>query len=247
MLSSCCCLIAQPCPTLWCHGLQHSRLPCPSSSPGAWLDSCPLSWWCHSAVLSSVTPFASCPQSPSIRVFSSEWMGSSYHVAKKSIGASVLASVFPVNIQGWFPLGLTVFHLFAVQGTLNSLLQCHSSKAPIPQRSAFFMIQLYPYMTTGETIALAIWILVGKIMSLLFNTLSRFVIAWRHSVNIYISKIGLCRTNLDFPIDFPPSISHKYALNMKYVCILHVYKAPWLCITYVPLIYITFLFLKFLF
>ena len=59
-------------------------------------------------------------------------------------------------------------------------------------------------MTIGKTIALPIQTLVGKVMSLLFNALSRFVIAWRLSVNIYISKIGLCRTNLDFPIDSPP-------------------------------------------
>ena len=69
--------------------------------------------------------------------------------------------------------------LLAVQGTLKSLLQHHSSKASIPQHSAFFIVQLsYPYMTTGEIIALTRWTFVGKVMSLLFNTLSRLVITF---------------------------------------------------------------------
>ena len=68
--------------------------------------------------------------------------------------------------------------LLAVQGTLKSLLQQHSSKASVLRRSAFFVVQLsHPYMTTGKTIALTIWTFIGKVMSLLFNTLSRFVIA----------------------------------------------------------------------
>ena len=71
------------------------------------------------------------------------------------------------------------FDLFAVQGTLKSLLQHHSSKASILQHSAFFMVQLsYPYMTTGKTIALTRWTFVGKVMSLLFNMQSRFVIVF---------------------------------------------------------------------
>ena len=81
-------------------------------------------------------------------------------------------------------LGLISFQtdwlgLSAVQGTLKSLLQHHNSKALILQCSAFFMVQLsHPYMTTGKTIALTLWTFVGKVMSLLFNTLSRFVIAF---------------------------------------------------------------------
>ena len=71
------------------------------------------------------------------------------------------------------------FDLLVVKGTLKSLLQCHSSKASILQHSAFFMVQLsYPYMTTGKTITLTIWIFVGKVIFLLFNMLSRFVIAF---------------------------------------------------------------------
>ena len=81
--------------------------------------------------------------------------------------------------------------LLAVQGTLNSLLQHHSSKASILQRSAFFMVQLsHPYMTTGKTIALTIWTFVGKVMSLLFNMLSRFVIAFlSRSKHLLISRL----------------------------------------------------------
>ena len=70
------------------------------------------------------------------------------------------------------------FDLLAARGTLESLLQHHSSKASILQRSAFFMVQLsHPYMTIGKTLSLTIWTFVSKVMTLLFNTLSRFVIA----------------------------------------------------------------------
>ena len=94
----------------------------------------------------------------------------------QSFGASASASVLPMNIQDWFPLGYC-FDLLAVQGTLKSLLQHHSSKATILWHSAFFTIQLScPYMFTGKTIALTIRNFVGKVMSLLFNMLSRLVI-----------------------------------------------------------------------
>ena len=94
------------------------------------------------------------------------------------IGASDSASVLPVKIQGQFPVGLT--GLISLQSkSPKSLLQHHSSKALIVWCSAFFMVQLsYPYMTTGKTIALNIWTFVGKVMSLFFNILSRFVIAF---------------------------------------------------------------------
>ena len=94
----------------------------------------------------------------------------------QSIGASASASVLPMNIQGWFRIDW--FDLLAVQRTLKSLLQYHSSKASILQCSAFFMVQLsYPYMTIGKIIALTIWIFVSKVLPLLFNMLSRSVIA----------------------------------------------------------------------
>ena len=107
-----------------------------------------------------------------------QWVSSSHQVCQ-SIGTSASASVLPMNIQDWFPLGWTWFDLLAVQGTLKSLLQHHSSKASIPWRSAIFMVQLsHLYMITGKTVALTIHILVGKIMSLLFKMLSRLVTAF---------------------------------------------------------------------
>ena len=113
---------------------------------------------------------------PSIMVFSNE---SAFWIKYQSIGASVSASVLPMNIQGWFPLGLTGLISWLPKETLKSLLQHHNSKASILWHSAFFMVQLsHPYMTTGKLIALTIWTFVGKVMSLLFNTLSRFVIAF---------------------------------------------------------------------
>ena len=105
---------------------------------------------------------------PSIRVFSNESGG-------QSIGVSPSASVLPMNLQDWFPLGLTGF--ISLQS--KSLLQHHSSKASILRHSAFFIVQLsHPYMTTGKTIALTRRTFVDKVMSLLFNKLSRLVIAF---------------------------------------------------------------------
>ena len=87
------------------HGLQHTRLSCPSATSGACSNSCPLSWWSHPAISSSVTPFSSCPQSfPASRSFPVSWLFAS---GGQSIGASASAPVLLVNIQGWFSLGLT--------------------------------------------------------------------------------------------------------------------------------------------
>ena len=95
----------------------------------------------------------------------------------QTIGVSASTSVLPMNIQDWFPSGLT--DLLAVQGTLKSLLQHYSSKASILRRSTFFIFQLsHPYITTGKTIDLTRWTFISKVMSLLFNMLSRLVIAF---------------------------------------------------------------------
>ena len=92
----------------------------------------------------------------------------------QSIGASVLASVLPMNIQGWFLLGLTVL-IFLLSKGLSRVLQHHSSKAPILWHSASFMVQLsHLYMTTRKRIALTMWTFIDQVMSLLFNTLYRF-------------------------------------------------------------------------
>ena len=98
----------------------------------------------------------------------------------QSIGASLSFSISPSNeYSGLISFRIDWFDLLAVQGTLKSLLQEHSSKASILQRSAFFMVQFsHPYMTTEKTIALTVWTFVGKVRCLVFNMLSRFVIAF---------------------------------------------------------------------
>ena len=103
----CCWLVIRPCPTL-CNpkGLQHNRLPCPSLSPRVCSNSYPLNLWCYPTIPSSVTPF-SYPQSfPASGTFPMSWFFAS---GGQGIGASASASVLPMNIQGWFPLGLTGF------------------------------------------------------------------------------------------------------------------------------------------
>ena len=96
----------------------------------------------------------------------------------QSIGVSASATVLPMNIQDWSPLGWTGWISLQSKG-LKSLLQHHSSKASVLWCSAFFTVQLsHPYMTTGKTIALTRWTFVGKVMSLLFNMLSRLVITF---------------------------------------------------------------------
>ena len=137
------------------HGLQYAWLLCPSLSPRVCSNSCPLSQWCHPTISFSVAPLSSCPHSflasrsfPVRRLFTSgDW----------SIGASVSASILPVNIQGWFPFGL--LGLISLQSKeLSSLLQHCSSKASILRHSVFLMVQLsHLCMTTGKTVAFTLW------------------------------------------------------------------------------------------
>ena len=162
------------------HGRQHARLPCPSPTPGACSNSRPLSRWCHPTTSSSVIPF-SCPIFSSTRVFSSE---------------SALGIRWPKNwsfsfspsneYSGLISFRMDWLDLLAVQETLKSLLQYHSSKASILQCSAFFIVQLsHPYVTTGKTTALTRRTFVGKVMSLLFSMLSRSVIAFFQGATIF--------------------------------------------------------------
>ena len=127
--------------SLWPHGLQHARLPCPSPTPRACSNSCPSSRWFHPTVLSSVVPFSSCLQSfPASGFFP---MSQFFASRGQSIGASASASVLPMSIQCWFPLGLTGLISLQSKGrTLKSLLQHHSSKASILWYSTFFIVQL---------------------------------------------------------------------------------------------------------
>ena len=168
--------VTQLCPTLWDPmDCSTARLPCPSPTPGGYSNSCSSSWWCHPTILSSVVPFSS--QSsifPSIRGFSNEsalcnrwpkYWSFSFNTSPSNEHLGLIA--FSMNWLG----------LLAVQETLKSLLQRHSSKALILWCSSFFTVQLsHPYMTTGKTIALTRRTFVGKVTSLLFNMLPRLVI-----------------------------------------------------------------------
>ena len=97
--------VTQSCPTLSNpHGLQHAKLPCLSPTPGAYSNSCPLSWWCHSTTSSSVVPFSCLQSFPASGSFQ---MSQLFTSGGQSIGVSASASVLPMNIQNWFPLGWT--------------------------------------------------------------------------------------------------------------------------------------------
>ena len=158
------------------HGLQHARLPCPSPTHTTYSNSCPSRQWCHPTISSFVIPFSSCLQS--FPASGSFLMIQLFTSGGQSIGASASASVLPLNIQDWSPLGLTGWISLQSKG-FSSLLQHHSSKASILRCSTFFIVQLsHPHMTTGKPIALTRQTFVGKVMSLLFNMLSRLVIAF---------------------------------------------------------------------
>ena len=166
--------VAQSCLTLQPHGPQHTRPPCPST-PGVYSNSCP-----SSDAIQPSHPLSS-PSPPdfnlsSIRVFSSE---SVLHIRWPEYW-SFSFNISPSNEHpGLISFRMDWLDLLAVQGTLKSLRQHHSSKASILWHSAFFIVQLsYPYMTTGKTIALTRQTFVGKVMSLLLNMLSRLVITF---------------------------------------------------------------------
>ena len=160
--------------SLWPRGLQHARLPRHITNSQSLLKLMSIEWMMPSNHLFLCHPLLPPSIFPSIRIFSKEltlrfrWTKYWSFSISPSKEYSGLSS-FRID---WFD------HL-AVQGTLKSLLKHHSSKASILQRSAFCMVQLsYPHMTTGKTIALTIQTFVGNVMPLLFNTLSRFVIAF---------------------------------------------------------------------
>ena len=137
--------VSQSCPTLWPHGLQHARPPCPSPAPGVYSNSCPLSWWCHPAISSSVIPFFFRLQSfPASGYFP---MSQLFASGGQSIGAS--ASVLPMNIQSWFPLGLTGLISLHSKGLSrvfsNTTVQKHQFWAQL----SFYQLS-HLYMTTGK-------------------------------------------------------------------------------------------------
>ena len=149
------------CNSLQPHRLQHARLPCPSPTPGAYSNACPSSRWCHPTISFSVIPFSFHLQSfPASRSFPKSHFFAS---GGQSFGVSASASVLPVSIQDWFPLGLTGWISLLSVGLSrvfsNTTLQKHQ----------FFGAQLSSqsssHMTTGKTIALTRWTFVGKVMN----------------------------------------------------------------------------------
>ena len=168
------------------HVVQQARLPCPSPSPRACSNSCPWSQWCHPTISSSVIPFSSCLQP--FPASGSFLMSRLFASSGPSIGASASASVLPMNIQDWFPLGWTGWLSFLCKG----LSRVFSN--PTVQECQFFGIQpsyspthictwlLCMSCTTSTRTwvkahirALTILTFVSKVMSLLFNMLSRFI------------------------------------------------------------------------
>ena len=165
--------VTKSCLTVQPHGLQHARLLCPPLFPGVKLMSIePLMLYNHLILCHSLLLLPSAFRI--IRVFSNEL---ALHIRWSK---SWSFSISPSNeYSGFISFRIDWFDLLAVQWTLKSLLQHHSSKASILWHSAFFMVQLsHPYMTIGKIIALTIWTFFGKEMSLLFNALSRFLIAF---------------------------------------------------------------------
>ena len=166
-------------------------------------NSGPLSWWCHPTILCH--PLLLLPSVLlSIRVFSHESALCIRWPKYWSFSFSIsLSNVY----SGLISFRIDWLDLLEVQGTLKSLLQHHDLKALILQGLAFFMIQLsHPYMTTGKAIALTIWTFVSKVMSLLFNMLSRFVKAFSNEVKVKVLVaqlyLALCNT-MDCPWHSP--------------------------------------------
>ena len=184
MCCCCCCSVAQLCPTL-CNPMNWSKLPCPSLSPGVCSNSCRkesdttewLNWtelnvhWISDAIQPSHPLLSRSPPAFNLSQHQGlfQWVGCLHQLQHRSFQWIFRVDSFRTD---WFDL-------FAVQGTLKSLLQHHSLKASILQCSAFFMVQLsHLYMTTGKTVTLMIWTFVSKVMSLLFNASSRLVITF---------------------------------------------------------------------
>ena len=148
--------------SLWPHGLQHTRIPCPSLFPWVCSNSCPLSQWCHPAISSSVIPFSSCPQSfPALGSF---LMSQFFASGGQSIGVSASALVIPVNTEGWFPLGLTGLISLLSKGLsrvfLNTTIQNHPfSVLGILYGPTLTSVHIYVH---GLLEKLQLWLLLAK-------------------------------------------------------------------------------------
>ena len=162
--------------SLWPHEPQHGRPPCPSPTPRVHPNPCSLSRWCHPTISSCCLLLLLPSTFPSIRVFSNE----SALCIRWPKYWSFSFNISPSNEHpGLISFMMDWLDLLAVQGTLKSLFQHHSWKTSILLCSDFFIVQMsHPHMTTGKTIALTRQNFVDKVMSLLFNMLSRLVIAF---------------------------------------------------------------------
>ena len=189
--------------SLLSRGQQHTRLPCPSSSPRVCSNSCPLNWWCHPTISSSVTLFSSCSYSfPASESFP---MNQLFASGDQSVGASASASVFPMNIQGWFPLGL--IGLISLQST--GLSRVFSSTTI--WKHQFFSTQpslrtnshIHPYMTTGKTLALTIQTFVIKVITIL----NSFLILVHHIQLVIILWI--------LHVNYPLNLHCNYCLSLQ--------------------------------
>ena len=156
------------------NGMQHARFPCPSLFPRDFSNLHPLSWWCHLTILASVNHFSSCPQSfPASGSFP---MSQLFTSGRQNIEDLAIASVIPVNIQGWFPLELTGLISLQSEGLWrvfsNITIWKHQFFCDQPS------LWSNSHMTIGKTTVLTIWTFVIKVMSLFSNILSRFLIAF---------------------------------------------------------------------
>ena len=202
--------------SLWPHEPQHARPPCPSPTPRVHPKPCPLNLWCH-LTISSCHPRLLLPSIfPSISFFSNK---SDLRIRWPKYW-SFSFNIRPSNEHpGLISFRMDWLDLLAVQRALNSLLQHHSSKASILWHSAFLIIQLsYPCITTGKTIALTRRTFVNKVMSLLFNMLSRLVItflprskhlliSWLQSASVVILESPKIKSDTVSTVS--PSICHE--------------------------------------
>ena len=196
--------------------VQHTRLPCPSPTPEVYSNSCHLNQWCHPTISSSVIPFSSCLQSfPSSGSFQISLLLKS---GTKVLEFQFQHQSFPINIQDWFPLGWTgwisLLSKVCSRVFFNTTVQKHQF---FGTRLSFTVQLSHPYMTTGKTIALTRQTLVGKVMSLLLNMLSKLVItflprskrlliSWLQSPSAVILKPPKIKSDAVSTVS--PSISH---------------------------------------
>ena len=163
--------------SLQSHGLQHARLPCSSLFSGVRSDSCPLNQWCYLTISSAAMTFAFCLRSlPGSGSFSVRWLFASGGQRTKALAS---AAVLPMNIQGWFPLGSTGLLSLQSEGLSrvfsSTTVQNHQFSGAQP--SIWSNSHIHTWLLK-KNIALPIWTSISKMMSLLFNMLSGFIIAF---------------------------------------------------------------------